>query len=209
MPPRLSILICSLYSRLEKRRELLKLLCNCIGNHRHSQITPNEYSLDRYAGKEAEVVILTDDKQLTVGDKRNLLVEAAHGDYISFIDDDDMVTFDYVEELLKATCENKDVIVFDAYRYENGQPDRRVSYDKSYGRDYNRSQLYCRLPNHLMCFKKELAASVTFPEISFGEDAEWARRILPKIQTQHRIYKVLYEYWFDRETTETQNPSLP
>lgn len=160
--------------------------------------------MDRFSGEHAEVVVVTDNKQMSVGAKRNLLVEAAKGDYVVFIDDDDMVEVEYVMELVAATASHADVIVFNAIRYENGNEDRMVNYDKDHGRDYSRLSTHYRLPNHLMCFKKSIAQQVKYEDISFGEDSAWARAVAPLIKTQHRIDKVLYEYWFDKDKTETQ-----
>jgi hypothetical protein len=201
---RLSILICSVQTRDEQRAELLRALKNLIGPHKHLHIDFKDFYTDRWVGAEVEVVMLTDHKQMSVGAKRNLLIEFAKGEYISFVDDDDMVMADYVPAIVAASRENTDVIVYEAMRYENGQPDRRVIYDKNFGRDYSTQQFHYRLPNHITCTKREIAARVKFPVISFGEDSEWAKRLLPHIKTQHRIYEVLYEYWFDSSLTETQ-----
>lgn len=201
---RLSILICSVRSRAERRAELLRTLKNLIGPHKHLQIDFRDFYTDRWIGAEAEVIMITDNKQMSVGEKRNLLIEFAQGAYVSFVDDDDMIMADYVSEIVAATTENTDVIVYEAMRYENGRADRRVIYDKNFGRDYSTPQFHYRLPNHLMCTKRELAARVKFPQVSFGEDSEWAKRLLPHLKTQHRIYHVLYEYWFDSAITETQ-----
>jgi hypothetical protein len=55
-----------------------------------------------------------------------------------------------------------------------------------------------------MCVKRELAMAVKFKQVNFGEDADYARRLLPLIKTEHQIDKVLYSYLFDTHKTETQ-----
>ena len=101
---KLSILICSTPDRIGKY--LLKLL-NVI-NHQVKK-------------KDIELLILTDNEKMSIGEKRNKLKNMAKGDYIVYVDDDDLVSNDYVSELYKATLENKDCIVFN---------ERRINFNK-------------------------------------------------------------------------------
>ena len=204
MASKLSILICSLNSRKEKRKNLLQLLKNSIGEYTPElKLLPN-CTIEKFIGEQTEIIICTDDKQMSVGAKRNMLISEATGEYTSFIDDDDMVSVDYVMSILNMTPFNSDVIVFKAVRYENGFFDREVLYGTEFRKDYQTRKYYFRLPNHLMAIKRSITSAVLFPEISFGEDSEWARKIFPYLKTQSKINEVLYEYWFDKKTTETQ-----
>ena len=47
---------------------------------------------------EVEVLTELDDGTRSIGEKRNALVESAGGEYVCFVDDDDMVSSDYVGE---------------------------------------------------------------------------------------------------------------
>jgi glycosyltransferase involved in cell wall biosynthesis len=51
---------------------------------------------------EVEMMLLPDDGQRTIGEKRNALIEAAIGDYVAFIDDDDMISDDYIDQVMTA-----------------------------------------------------------------------------------------------------------
>jgi glycosyltransferase involved in cell wall biosynthesis len=75
----LSILICSLPGRIKYLSELLNVL--------NPQI-------------EGEEIIINIDKYKTIGAKRNDLLNASKSDYVCFIDDDDMVSEDYLDEIL-------------------------------------------------------------------------------------------------------------
>lgn len=176
---KLSILICSLHSRKEKLNHLLAGL---------------QPQIDRF--KEAECIIAVDDKQMKIGAKRNYLTSLAKGDYITFIDDDDLVDDNYCSLLLTSIEKNPDVIVFDAVRYANGKLDRPVKYGIEYIKDYHDRNFYYRIPNHLMCVKRELALQVQFKEINFGEDSDYAKRLLPLLKTQERIEETLYTYLY-------------
>jgi hypothetical protein len=63
---------------------------------------------------------------------------------------------------------------------------------------------YHRLPNHIMAVKRELALQVKFKDILKGEDADYSKRLLPILQTNYEIGKVLYHYDYSDTTTETQ-----
>jgi glycosyltransferase involved in cell wall biosynthesis len=49
-----------------------------------------------------EIITETDNGENTVGKKRNTVLDKAKGEYVCFIDDDDMITEIYVSRTLKA-----------------------------------------------------------------------------------------------------------
>lgn len=178
---KLSILICSLHSRKDKFKRLQDII---------------QPQLDRFVNQ-VEGVVITDNGEMPIGKKRNYLIENSTGEYITFIDDDDTVSDNYVELLLEAMQADTDVIVFDAMRYVDGIRDRQVIYGIEFKQDSTTAQTYLRIPNHLMCVKKELALQVPFKEINFGEDSDYAKRLLPLLKTQARIDRILYSYLYN------------
>lgn len=154
---------------------------------------------------EIEILILTDTKSRTIGAKRNDMLDMAQGEYVAFVDDDDRVTPDYLQTLLRATDSRVDVITFQVEVSLNGDPTAKPCYySLDYLSDYNGADAYYRLPNHLMCVKRDLARKARFPETQRGEDAEYAKRLRPLLRTEHPIHRVLYYYDFNSQTTETQ-----
>lgn len=199
-----SILICSLESR--KDDFLPKILHQLHGQLGHftevtEQNSTTTLRCQTFTNFPVEIIIATDNKKITVGAKRNLLTSIAAGTYISFIDDDDVISPNYVSAILEKLKESPDVIVFDALRYENGSVDRQVKYGKEYHRDKTVGKFHFRLPNHLMVWKRDVARRVTFKEINFGEDSHWARAMAGHIRRQARISDVLYFYLFNSVTT--------
>lgn len=182
----LSILICSVTKRV---KGFLPRLLDAL----EPQLTDN-----------VEVIIAVDNKKRTVGEKRNDLLNQSQGRYVVFIDDDDMITSDYVSSITNGIKEGTDVVVFGAKRYVNESFDKDVKYGIQFRKDSEDQNYYYRIPNHLMCFKRDLAIQVAYPYTNFGEDAEWAKNIFYKIKTQNDVGKVLYYYYFSPETTETQ-----
>ena len=127
------------------------------------------------------------------------------GEYFCFVDDDDRVSPNYVDDILREIRHKPDVVVFQAFRSHNGKHDRVVHYDISYVKDENLTQRYQRMPNHLMCWNEKYK-SVKFIKSNFGEDGDWAKRVKETgVSKQRKINRVLYYYDFQSNNTETQN----
>lgn len=152
-----------------------------------------------------EVIIVTDNKARPIGDKRNTMLAMAQGDYVAFVDDDDALADNYLQALLHATDTGHDVITFDVSVTLNGGRPKICRYSKDFRADRNLPTSYERLPNHLMCVRRELAQQAKFPVINCGEDAVYAKALHPLLTTEHRINQTLYHYLYDDTTTETQS----
>ena len=190
--PILSILICSVIDR----KALLDLLLAIL----------NPQIKDR---NNIELLILSDNAEKSIGQKRNDALAVAKGQYVCFIDDDDTVSTNYVDLILEQIHMSRpDAIVFDVEQTTNGQNPKLMKFGKEYEHS-EKNGIYYRLPNHLMVFKKSIITE-RFPDLKFGEDWEWASRMKKKINSQSRINKVLYYYdynpslkrYFDRKDIE-------
>lgn len=198
---RLSILVCSTHNRYNTF--LPKILDQLFGQLK--QLSPEQQ-------KEVEIITLIDNKTIMLGTKRNNLIDISRGDYIAFVDDDDRVASDYLSSLLEATSEGKDVatgvridvITFIASVSINGEQPKPCHYSPSYEADFNKPDSYHRLPNHIMCIRRELAEIVRFKPILYGEDSDYSKRLKPLIETEFHIEKTLYFYDYNIETTEAQ-----
>lgn len=161
-------------------------------------------SLDIKYQNEVEILFLIDNKKMTLGTKRNSMIDIAQGTWVSHIDSDDRIDGDYILELLKATETGADIICFDVSVTLNGEPAKICHYSKDYHSDFNTDKEYFRLPNHIMCVKRELALKVDFKPIIYGEDAAYSKELKPLLKSEYQINKILYHYDFNSETTETQ-----
>lgn len=143
-----------------------------------------------------EVLMLGDNKAMTTGAKRNLLVSIARGKYVAFVDDDDIVHPMYVREIMKVIMEGNqpDAINFPVEYYLDGHHKMNAYYSVMYGSDMNLSSMFLRLPNHIMVVKRELAADTKYSDVTLGEDAEYAVRLAPHIRSEARITQPLYRY---------------
>ena len=153
-------------------------------------------SLLHEQAKDKAVEILTDASVgPSTGAKRNLLLHRSKGVYVCFIDDDDLVSDDYVDKVLEA-CESKcdccsitGLVVFDK------RPSKPFINSLAYTRWDETATHYTRSPNHLNAVKRELAIAAGFPDVSVGEDHEYSKRLQPKLRSCTEIPEILYHYF--------------
>lgn len=183
---RLSILVCSIRSRKKQLTRLMDVL--------NPQVKSN-----------VEVLIETDGGQMSIGTKRNKLLSLAQGDYVAFVDEDDLVSLDYVDKVLNATSTSPDccslmgeishVIFVAAGRRKRRRRVKNVFiHSTKYDHWYEENGVYFRCPNHLNAIKRELALSVGFLEIDSGEDKDFSMRIFSLLKTETEIDGIIYYY---------------
>lgn len=182
---KLSVLICSVPSRVKEFGILEQLI-------------------EQTKGSEVEVLYLGDNWKQTIGEKRNHLVNMATGDYVTFVDDDDTISDDYISSIMTAIKFNTDVICYDLnITQTRGKTWKHVRYSIDFKRDRNYPDKFERLPNHLMVFKRGIMLLVPFNSVNMCEDAQFAIAIKPYIKTETKINKTLYFYHADRSTSES------
>lgn len=147
---------------------------------------------------------------MPTGMKRNQLIEQSQSDYFSFCDDDDLVTEDYIDEIMKAIEQNPDVVTFDGWYTEYGKNKRNFTIrlgSKYYEDPKDPNFYYYRFPNHLAVFKRSVVQHVKFPEVWQLEDYKWAEQIHNRnlLKTEVHIPKMLYHYDCNPKT----NPYAP
>jgi glycosyltransferase involved in cell wall biosynthesis len=176
---KLSILICT----IPERKEMFQTLCNNLSNQK--------------GGNDIEV-IGWDIENTTIGAKRNALLGWANGDYVCFIDDDDMVSDNYVELLLDGTKTNCDCMSLRGEYSVDGVFDglfeHSIRYDK--WETVSGPVKYLRPPTPLNCIKASIAKQFKFPETNWAEDHDWSKQIHESglIKTEHYIDQVIYYY---------------
>jgi glycosyltransferase involved in cell wall biosynthesis len=142
---------------------------------------------------------------MSVGAKRNALLSIAEGNYITFVDDDDELSPDYIYSIFEMIPKGFDVITYQVNKLFNGVPDRIQRFSRDYGLNHRSPDKKYNnyLPNHLCVWKRSVIKE-RFPDISLGEDHQWAQLMIPHYKTEGHIDKILYTYHFSKDTTETQ-----
>lgn len=72
--------------------------------------------IEQYPQRKKQITIIQHKKNLGIAATRNIALKTSKGDYISFVDSDDFVNLDMIEQLYEiATAEDADIIVSDLY----------------------------------------------------------------------------------------------
>ena len=149
-----------------------------------------------------EVLSLCDNKELSIGAKRNKLLEMANGDFCVMIDDDDTVHFQFIERIMSAIESNPDCVGYkELCIYENGSvkssdislKHKRWNEPKNAGFNHYRSPFY-KVP-----IKTELCRMVGFKDLRYGEDIEFANRIIKLLTNEVYIDEFMYIYRYKEE----------
>jgi glycosyltransferase involved in cell wall biosynthesis len=156
---------------------------------------------------DVEILSLFDNKKRSIGAKRQALLNLCQGEYVVFIDDDDRISDDYVDEILKALYTNPecDCVVFDNLtRIDGGVPilcKYGVEFEYGYVDDSDHSRGWRGKPAHTMVYKSSIAKKHHYTDMGSGEDVDWVKRACLDIKTQIRINKTLYFYNANYTTT--------
>ena len=185
----LSILIPSTFDREKVLFGLLKII--------YDQI------LEEGLYHRMEIITDVDDGTLSIGKKRNMLLQRAKGRYIVYIDSDDEVPHYYISEIFKAIDQNPDVIGFDGFMTTDGI--NRENFKISKGLPYTTiwdsfgRKEYLRFDNHLSPIKREIALQIGFKDMRFQEDYDYAKRLKESGLIKDEVYinRDMYHYKFN------------
>lgn len=149
-------------------------------------------------------VLYNSDQSISIGAKRNELLYSSNGEYVCFIDDDDLIYSRYIELLFEGINKGVDCCSLKGIITEDGMNplvfEHSIKY-RAYETVSNSKEgevRYLRYPNHLNCIKASIAKQFRFPETNHGEDTDWATQIFKSglLKTEHYIPEVIYYYEF-------------
>jgi glycosyltransferase involved in cell wall biosynthesis len=148
-----------------------------------------------------------------LGYKRNAMADAAQGKYIAHIDDDDLVSDDFVARLLPECERDVDLIAYDATCSLNGAPEFRVitrlgaQNEQPKHLPGGRYSDIVRTPWTWCAWRKETVKSCRHPDTSTTEDGDWLKQALPLIQTHHKMDWIGYQHFFSATTSSFSSPA--
>jgi len=183
---KISILICT----LEKRKAMLDGLIEVL----KKQILEAK-QLSSF--KEVEVLVSYENEKVKLGKKRNGLLEKAKGRFVSFIDDDDEISPNYIHLVLKAITYDPDCCSLNGIITTDGQNPKVFKHSISYDGWYEKDGIYYRTPNHWNTIRKSIANCVRFKDdLSFGEDKDFSQRLRPFLSKEKTIEETIYFFKF-------------
>ena len=152
-------------------------------------------------GKDAEIIYDIDEGQVSIGVKRQRMLHKANGEYIVFIDDDDLVAENYVDLILGALKTGPDCVGIHILHYVDSELLGKTYHSLKYSHWYDepcpgRPNIinFYRNPNHLNPVRRDIALKVGFPDLTFGEDREYAMGIYPFLNNEVYIEEPIYFY---------------
>jgi len=177
----------------ESPKKLSILICSIKGRERSLDILLQ--TLRKQKTNDVEILVEVDNKRITTGEKRNILLKKAKGDYIAFIDDDDMVSEDYISKILKAIESKPDCCSIEGtVRFKRKGTQKRFLHSMQFKSWFTANDIYYRCPNHISPVKRELALKTGFPNISVEEDKAFSLKLLPLLKTEEVIKGPIYFY---------------
>lgn len=202
-----SILIATCPPRAVKFKRLMKLLMP---------------QVDAYKGQIEVIVLFNNFEFPSLGHIRQLLLDEAKGEYVNFIDDDDLVPQDYCDTIFPL-LDGVDYIGFNVELRNDGKVLRPVYHSLRYKEWSEDEQGYYRGVTHINPIKTELARIGTFPAMNVGEDWEWTKQVQTHLNsgeyTEHYINRPMYiydhfglnhlNYDFPLEQNQIVNPKRP
>jgi hypothetical protein len=145
---------------------------------------------------DVKVSVRVSNESMDLGANRQVLLDAAVGEYVNFIDDDDLVPADYIKTIYPL-LDGVDYIGFRLQLYNDGEKQLPTFHSLRYPVWNADAEGYYRDISHLNPMRRELAQRVKM-EGWAGEDARWADglRALGIVKTEHFVNAIMYMYYW-------------
>lgn len=177
----------------------LSILIATVGWRRASFTKLLERLFPQIERNNIEVVAYWNNGETDIGSIRQALLEDAKGEYVCFIDDDDMVPDWYCDEIFWNL--GRDYVGFQVELFNDGVKMPPVYHSIRYGVWHDDETGYYRGVTHLNPIKRELALLGNFGKQGLGEDETWSRSVTPHVRTEHYIDKIMYYYYHNKAET--------
>lgn len=158
-----------------------------------------------------EILALYDNRKRSTGLKRQVLLDAAQGDFVACLDDDDDVSPFYFERITRAIQAepDADVVVFNNVSVLNGENPFLVIPGIEFENEPVRKENGVwvdihRKPWHWCAWNARLAKVAKFPDGYIDDDWYWCRQMVPLVTKQHRISEALHYYQYNSKTSLSQ-----
>ena len=155
--------------------------------------------LKAQSNKDVEMLAICDNGEKSVGRKRNELLEAATGDYVVFVDDDDMVSPFYTFGILEGIKTNPDCCGIEGIITLRNIGPKKFIHSLQYDDWFEKDEVYYRCPNHLNPIKREIALDTKFTDKYWQEDKDFSEGLKGKLKREVYIKGPIYYYYPSRD----------
>jgi glycosyltransferase involved in cell wall biosynthesis len=184
----------------EEKKPLLSILMPTIPD-REASFGALWAEVDRQRQGDVAVEVLVDESKkfldggLSIGGKRDALVQRATGKYVCFLDDDDWIFPNYKQVLLTACAGDKDAYSFNQlYICKDFTSVIQMSHNNTENEQVRPHGITKRTIWHTCAIRAEIAKSERFTNINYDEDWRWLKLIIPKIKTSEHLDILLHQY---------------
>ena len=160
-------------------------------------------------GEDIEIIWESDNGEMSIGNKRNILYQKSNGLYTVQWDDDDWICQNGIDKIMNAIETNADVITYNNYT-DIEQWGKHRNFHKYISIknnppiiDYDNNQIFSS-PDQKSVIKTEIARQVKFYDMNHSEDWFFMRDILPFLKTEFLINEFIYLYL--NKTGQSMNP---
>lgn len=184
----LSICIPTVVGREEKYNNLYNKLMDQVGNR-----------------TDIEILSLKDNKEISVGSKRDLMYKMCTGEYSVMIDDDDSVSDDYIATIIHLLELKPDCIGYLEEVVMNGKP--MIACHSNRFNDWgNNKDGYDMIRTIFFkdVIRTDIAKEIGVHDMRFAEDHDFARRLKQSglLKMEIFIEKIMYFYSANYLTTQ-------
>lgn len=150
-------------------------------------------------------VLFDDDMTITIGEKRQRLLNKARGKYCCFIDDDDEITDEYFK-VIEESGLSYDCIQLNGMMYRDGVQHSPFYHSIIYPSWVDGKDAFYRPPNHLNPVRTSISKQIGFVSKNYFEDRDFSSRLLSSglLKTEYSHTTLQYRYMFS-----TTNNSIP
>lgn len=138
----------------------------------------------------------------SIGKKCEALVRRATGKYLCILHDDDLVSPNFVESILRLCQSDRDIITFrNITKLDNFWMlvDMRLGYNN----DQANPNFTVRRKPWIICpVKSEFAKQFLFPDTNYSEDSDWMEQVLTRCTTESHTDEILHMYRHSKYTSE-------
>jgi hypothetical protein len=157
---------------------------------------------DNNLENEVKIIYLKDNKEMSIGAKRQKLYEMSESFYTVQPDDDDWLNANYVKKVYEACLTGVDCVGYIEHCTDNAKHIGNSILTKNYT-DWIEKITPCaenhfcvrvRTPYMKTPIKTDICLKVGVADMRLGEDHDFARKILPHLKTEVFIPELMYFY---------------